>query len=192
MVHDHLGDACSGALGHDRQEAVLFGIDRQALDDFPPKSFQRAARVVDRHAGDEGDHAVGEDRGHPPQDEAVLAALAPAGHDVVAALQLGDHRRDVRGIVLQVAVHRDHDLATRLIEAGRKGCRLPIIAGEAHDPQVRVALAKLEGHPVRAIGRAVVNQDQLPRDVHRRGRRKDLLVQDGEALGLVVDRHHDG
>src|SRR6185312_13764393 len=46
------------------------------------------------------DEQVGGQRGEPPQEESVLAVLAPAGDEIVPLVELGDEARDVVRIVL--------------------------------------------------------------------------------------------
>src|SRR4051794_3454205 len=63
----------------------------------------------------------------------ILALRLPAGDEVEAFLELGKEARDLGGIVLEIAVDRDHDLAASLEEAGLEGRRLAEVAAQADD-----------------------------------------------------------
>ena len=47
-------------LGVDRDEAVHLAVELHALDDVPAVGLERAAVVVQVHAGDDGDEPVGD------------------------------------------------------------------------------------------------------------------------------------
>ena len=60
----------------------------------------------------------------------------PARHEVVALVQLREEPRDLRGVVLEVAVDRHDDVALDLAEAGVECRRLAQVAAQPHDADV--------------------------------------------------------
>ncbi len=70
VIDDHLGDLDADLAGDRRQEPVHLAVEPQRLDDFGAEHLQRAAVVVQRHAGRPRDQPVGDHRRHPPGDEA--------------------------------------------------------------------------------------------------------------------------
>src|SRR4029077_11450697 len=98
------------------------------------------AVVVELGAGDPADEAVGHPRRDLPEQQLVLAVLAPAADDVVALVHLGEEPGEVVGVVLLVAVHEDDDLAAGVAETGADRGGLAEVAAELDDPDPRVAL----------------------------------------------------
>jgi hypothetical protein len=139
-----LGDARPRDRGHGRDEAVHLGVQRDLLDERAPVGLERAAIVLDRHAGDLADQPVGDLRGDLAGYQLVLAVEAPADHDVVALVDLGEEVLDVARVVLQVAVHGDEDPAARLLDAGGHGGGLAVVAAEVDDAHPRVAAGDVD------------------------------------------------
>ena len=141
--------------------------------------------------GGRGDDPVGEPRGDPLGDR-VAAVLAPSADHVVSLVELGDEPRDVGGIVLQVAVGRDDDLAAGVVEAGGEGGGLAEVPAQAQDAHPRVRGLDREQPLPRRIRGAVVHEDDLVGLAEGEEARRQLPMQVGQVLGLVVDGDHDG
>ena len=154
--------------------------------------FQAAAQVVEGQAGDAPDQPVGELRRQLAQPEAVLPLVAPAGDDVEVFRQQALHQaRDVARVVLQVAVHRDDDVAGGGVDAGLHRGGLAEVARELHHADVvadRAGVAAQGGG--RRVAAAVVDDDQLPGLWISRQRRLHGVDQRRGVLDLVVHRHH--
>ena len=97
------------------------------------------------------------------------------------------------GIVLQIAVDRDDDVALRLLEAGLQRGRLAEVAAQPDDADVVVRGVQPRERGEGAVRRAVVDEDDLPRRPERVERRAELVVQERDAPLLVVhgDDHRD-
>src|SRR5204863_323312 len=123
----------------------------------------------------------------------VAAIHAHAGDHVGAALfELRDHRRNVGGIVLQIGVERDDEFPLRRVPRGIERSGLACVLREREDAQHRIARALLAQHGETAIGRAVVDGDDLVRPAASLQRRRDLAQQEGNVLFLVVHGKDDG
>src|SRR5690606_24969239 len=107
------------------------------------KALQRATVVLDRHAGDLADQPVRDPGRNLARYQPVLALVSPADDDVIAVVQLGEKLADVRGIVLQVAVHRHDVFPSGEIDARGHRRRLPEVATELDDPEPRVLSREL-------------------------------------------------
>ena len=176
---------------------------------------QRGDEGVGRTDGEDpvhhvpAEHAVGAhlDAARLADDDAVEVGLDAAGQalerSVALALELSDDHvvlgsfeegRQVLRYVLQVVVHGDHEVAAGLAEAAEGCALLPDVAHELDAAHGWVLLRQLlDGRPRTAVGRGVVDEDQLvailgPLAEHR----VDALRQPAEALDGVVDGHHDG
>ena len=94
--------------------------------------------------------------------ESLRAARRPLATSA-PRLDRRDEPRDVLRLVLEVAVHRHDDLAAGAREPGVHRRVLAEVALEADGAHARVAgVQPLDRRP-RAVGRAVVDEDQLER-----------------------------
>ena len=154
--------------------------------------LHRAAEVVQRHAGDPRDKAVGDPRRDLAGQERVLAVAPPAGDDVEALVDPVEEPGDVGGVVLAVAVHRHEDRAAREVERGRERGGLAAVAPEEGDEDV-VGVGVLDRGELRrrAVGRAVVDEDQLVTQRRPAEHAVKLVVQRGDVVDLVVDGDQD-
>ena len=84
-----------------------------------------------------------------------------AARDVVAGVDGLDEAGDVLGRVLQVAVHRHDGGAAGAGEARVHGGMLPEVALEADGPHARVVVVQALERGEGAVGRAVVDEDEL-------------------------------
>jgi hypothetical protein len=87
--------------------------------------------------------------------------LAAAARHVRASLDRPHELRDVLRLVLEVAVHRDEDLATCAREAGLHRRVLAEVALEADDADARVGCVQLLEPRKRPVARAVVHEENL-------------------------------
>ena len=116
------------------------------------------------------------------------------GDEVEALVELREQARDLGGVVLEVAVDRDDDVAGRLGEAGIERRRLAEVAPQADDAHVVVGVVEPRERAEGAVGRAVVDEDRLPGRPSAVERGGELVVEQRDALLLVVhgddDRDH--
>jgi DNA-binding NarL/FixJ family response regulator len=104
------------------QEAVQLAVDPQVMDYLCAVGLQPAVDVVQGQARDGAREAV-EDAREDAARPRILAAALPAGDEVEALVELREQARDLGGVVLEIGVDRDDDLAPRLLEAGREKFR---------------------------------------------------------------------
>ena len=146
---------------------------------------------MELEAGEGGGRPV-VDPGGVLLDEAVLAAKAPAGDQVVPGVEHPDQGRDLGGVVLEVGVHRHHLLPPDGGEAGGHRRRLAEVAAELDHPDPRLGggerLQDLEG----TVVGTVVDEDDLPGPPGPSERLLQPLGQRREILLLVEERDEDG
>ena len=103
-------------------------IKWNVLNNLATIDFERGSKIVDVHAGKLAHHPVGDSRGQAAHYEIVHALLAPAADDVAMTGFKGvEQSGDVGGVVLQVAVHRNDDVAGSEVEPCRQRGRLPVV-----------------------------------------------------------------
>ena len=95
-------------------------------------------------------------------------------------------------VVLQVAVHRDQDLAPGVLDAGRHGRRLAVVAPELHDAKSRVVPGDVDGKLKGAVTAAVIDEHHLERDAQWLDRLDDGRVHAPDVVLLVVEGNDDG
>ena len=87
MVIDlHLGNARTDGIGVNRNEAVHFPIQAKTGDHFPPVGLERAAVIMQFHAGHPRNEPIGHARGQGAREKVVLTVKAPAADHVIAFL----------------------------------------------------------------------------------------------------------
>src|SRR5688572_20823625 len=156
MVHRDFHEAIAGAF-HERGNEAMHPFERkQRADAFTPHGLQSAAGIADsvfrKTAPDEVRDAAGD-----PFHERVLALRAITTDEVGPALDLGEQFRNVRGIVLQIAIDQNGRGATRALQAGIHGRALAGIALELHQTDLR-----FESDPLnRSIDRAVIDKNDF-------------------------------
>jgi hypothetical protein len=74
------------------------------------------------------DQPIGDDRGQSAGQRIFFARHTPARDNIEALGELGEEPRNVGGIVLAVAVHRDDDVAAAVLNRRHQGGGLPVIA----------------------------------------------------------------
>ena len=102
----------------------------------------------------------------PPHDEVVDALFAPSADDVVALFELVEEVGDLLRIVLQIAIHRQDELALRMIEARGQRRGLSEIAPQLDYQHAAVYRGNLFQQLVGAITRSIVHQHQFKAVAH--------------------------
>ena len=194
---DHAQPGPHGSQGQVDLEAVAL-----RLDAGQPHRAQRTravgavagGRVVDVHA----EHDLGVDVGADREDLAAhrpvahLAALDPAGSDgEVGVGEGGEDGGQLLGLVRAVGVHLDRGVVALVEgdrETGEVGLAEALLARAVHDPHLRVARGQAVGEVARAVGRVVVEDDDVGRGDAGTHARHDP----GQVLPLVVGRDEHG
>ena len=71
-------------------------------------------------------------------EQTLLAHRTNAVHDIESLTPPGEKRSDTRGIILQVRVHHDHDVAPGMTQSGLHGRLMAEISREVQDANVRL------------------------------------------------------
>ena len=172
--------------GHAAQEAVALAHRQQRVQRAAVEQPEVARVGLEVDLRELAEEPVEPRRGGELEGGLALALLAHHVDDVGALAPLGDHVGDQLGRVLQVGVDHRDGVADGVLEAGGQRRLVAEVAREVHDAHARVG----GGEPVedlgRAVGAAVVDDDQLEveaRDGRGRAREEHL-----DELLLVVDR----
>src|ERR1700690_1071458 len=116
--------------GQRRNEAVHLSVERNLGEDVATIGLESYSEVMDIDAAQLCHEPVGAARWDAAQPEIVDAILAPAADDVVALGNFFEKKRNVGGIVLQVAVHGDDVFAARMVESGGEAGGLSEVAAQ--------------------------------------------------------------
>ena len=153
-----------------------------------PIRLERRPEVVNIHARKLRHQPVRAARWDPPHHEVVDALLAPARHHVVALFQLFQEVRNLVRIVLQIAVHRQDEIARRMIESSRQRRRLSEIAAQLYHQHTAVHRGNLFQQLVSLVARAVIDQHQLKAFAHLFHHLFQTRVQNGYIVFFIVER----
>ena len=190
VVHGELGDLEAAIRGEHGDEAVELAVEPDPPQRLGAVRLQPAVDVVQPDARDDRRRPVEEARQHAPRPRVVPPRL-PARDEVEPLVELREELRDLGGIVLEVGVDRDHDVALGLEEAGLERDGLPEVAAQVHDDDVRRLVVELGEHAGAAVGRAVVDEDHLERLVPGFECGGDLPVELLQRVLLVEERDDD-
>ena len=131
-----------------------------------------------------GTHEVG-DAALQALEGRVLALRTVAADEIEAFIKLRDQGGNVSGIVLQVAVERDDDVAFRAVDASMHGGALAAVFFKDDHTHPVATLHAGE----RLVFGAVIDQHQLVITSGQRG--VDLLLHLHDIVLLIIKRHDD-
>lgn len=172
----HLCNSEAHGLGAHHQlhlEAVSLAlrVGNGLFEDSSLVQTEATSQVADAGAED----GVGEQVGaaadklalEVPAKDAAVASVAGAGDDVVVGRLLqGDHLGDELGVVTEVGVHDDDEVAGDELQAVNVGGSEAELAGARLELDVGgVGLDELLGDVLGAVGGAVVDDDDFPIEV---------------------------
>lgn len=187
-MHRHFGDAKAAGECEDRHEAVHLAVQPQFTGHLGPKQLQATVVVVQVQAGQVPDHAV-EHLAGIDLVPGVEPPLLPPVDDVVPFVEPLEKLRNLRRVILQVGIHRHHQVAPDSPHAGRQCRSLSEVPPESDTENPFVLFGKVLNDVPRAIGRTVVDEDDLERNFPRRAGGNDLPMQFDETFGFVQYRN---
>ncbi len=122
----------------------------------------------------------------------VEAAEFPAVDDVVPLGEFFEEFGDFGGVVLQVGVHHEEDVAAGGAHAGGQRRRLAKVSSEANSRNAVIFSGQIANCLPTGVGGAIVDEDDF--DVGDGGatRCRDLRVEFTKAVGFVEDGDDDG
>jgi hypothetical protein len=144
---------------------------------------------VETNSGDPPDQRVRKSGRQASREGAVLPVAAPAAHEVVSLVQLGQQLGHVRGIVLEVAVHEHDDVAAGLLQPRGHRRGLARVGPQAHQREAGEPGKLTLDQRRRPVAAAVVDQDHLGGPLEARNERLQLREESWNALLLVEERN---
>ena len=190
MIDGQLRDPVAAVVREHGDVAVELAVELHPVHDLGPVGLEPAVHVVEPDPGDPARDGVEDLRRDPPR-ERVAPLRLPAGDEVVALVELGEEPRDLGRVVLQVAVNCHDDVSGGLAEARIERGRLAEVPAQPDDADVVVRVVQPGQRAEGAVGRAVVDEDRLPRPPVAGEGRGQLVVEQRDAALLVVDRDDD-
>ena len=171
---------------------MMLAEQAQLTDDVALVRAEGRADIVHRQAGQPAHEPVRGPR-RPAARDAFAPVRPPAAHDVVAFLDPLEKRRDVFGKMLQVGVHRNDDVAFRMVEADLQRGSLSVVAPQRNHLHAPVDGREFLGCFEGPIAAAIVDENEFE-DVAPAQRARHLiqpLHERGKGGRLVVDGQHD-
>jgi len=194
VLDDQLAHTKPTGLGQNRHKAVQLAVQPHLVEHLAAIALHAAVVIVEDDPGRDPHHPVERPR-RQHLGPGIVADLLPAADHVHALVHSGQEAGDFVGVVLEVGVQGEDQLAAGVGKPSAQGRRLPEVAAEPNPPHAGV----LGGDPANrlpgAVRRAVVHENHLDLQPVRRRDLVDLLVQDLQTLLLAEhgddDRQHD-
>ena len=131
---------------------------RQRFDDLAAEGLD-PVHVVHGHVEQHAGHQV-VDAGS--KDLALLAVLPPAGYHVITLVQFLQQLGDVLFRVgFQIGRQEDDHVSLHMAKTGAQRGGQSLVAAMAHQAQERILAGQAGRQVTRAVGRAVVDQNEL-------------------------------
>jgi hypothetical protein len=192
MMNWLLDDALTGEPGEHRDEAMHVRIEREPASHVASHRLQPAVVVVEPQPRQPAHQAVEHPRRHRlvPRVEPRRLPAVHEPHPGLAA-EPCKQPRDLRRIVLAVAVEHHHMATPRPAEARHQSGRFaePAVVPDQDDP--RVGGRRDRDVVARAVGGAVVDHEQFPGEAGRIEHAANLGDERADVAGLVAGGHHE-
>ena len=92
----------------------------------------------------------------------IVALAFPSGDKIVSLFELGDQRRNLVGIVLQICIHGDDNVTFNIGKGHGECCALAIVPSESDRAKARISIVQTIDHFERRIRRSIVNKHHVP------------------------------
>ncbi len=170
-----------------------FGGAAQRLDDAPAHQAEVARIERDRYLGHPLDDAVERARGSDLEGALASARAPDRIHDVVPLAPLANECVHELGRILQVSVHQHDGVASRDLDARGRGELVPEVSRQVHQHDVPAPAHLVADRRQRAVGAAVVDQDDLEIEGVAQALRHagDALEQRRDVALLVIERNDE-
>src|SRR5882762_7564146 len=175
-----------------RNKPMQFAVEWNLFQYLAAVCLEGGAEVVDIHAAQFRHHPVCNAGRNSAQPQVVDALFAPATDDVVALVDLFNEHRDIGGIVLQIAIHGDDVLSTRVVKTGGQPRRLAKVPAQLHNGHTAVDRGDFTQQLKRAIDRAVVHQHDLEALAVSLHHDLQAVVEVSDVFLFVMQGYHDG
>ena len=121
-----------------------------------------------------------------------MSLFPPAVNQVIAFRELLQHPRNVRRIILQVAIQKDDGISRRMADSRAHRGGLTIVAAEGDDLYSMVGAGQPLQFAVRPIARTIIHKNHFPGGRQRIEDRCQPFVHQRNVQFLVVDRDDCG
>jgi hypothetical protein len=175
-----------------RDEPVHARVERERRGNLAAKHLQAAVVVVKVQPREESDERVEHSRGErlvPWIAPRRLPAVDEIGPGPPRGLEPGEHGRNLGRIVLPVAIEHRDEPPRAARESGGQGGRLAEARGLPHARDPRIGGCCRRDFSPRGVGRAVVDDEQLPTPSGGVEHGPNLLDQRADVARFVAHRH---
>ena len=131
------------------------------------------------------------DPGDGKSKVSFLAPISISRDKIMTVGDLGDEPADVLRVVLEIAVQHDDPIAARHTHAGTQSRDLAVVSVEFDNANARRVADHALQAGERAIGRSVVNHDDLRAELEHRKHQRQFVQQFRDDLLFVIHRTHD-
>ena len=173
-------------------EARVLAVAAKRQHGLAVHQAEVGAARLHRHLGDEVEEFIVAGRSRALEPRGVFRRVTDGLHDLIAVTPILEQCRDELGRMLHVTVHRDDDIAIRMVEAAGQRELMAVVAREQHRLDAAVLTFEAVQDFAAPVARAVVDKDNLPVKVLPRHGFPDGFVKMLQIILFVVDWHNDG
>ena len=176
MMHGDLRDAKAARVREHRNEPMQFAVDGDLASDVGSEQLQAAVVIVQLESRQTADHPVENATGKNfvPRIE---PSLLPTVDDIETLVELAEKIRDLGGIVLQVSVHHQNQVAASGSHSGGERGGFAEVAPKADAGDSVVLFGELLNRFPTSVARAIIDEDHFVLDVVTLTRSHDLGQQ---------------
>src|SRR4051812_27270150 len=128
VSHDNFGNTGAVPSGIDRNEPMHLTVKSDRLEHTAAIGLERATVIVKRHAGNTRNEIIRHPAYKVSPESGILPIASPSGNNVESLIELGQKKRNVLRVILQIGIDRDDDVPLRMIDSSHDSCGLAIVA----------------------------------------------------------------
>ena len=163
VMNFYFCDGNADSAGYSGYEAVELAVEVDVFDDFAAKRFQGTAVIMEFDTGHGRDEPIGHGGRDAAQKEIVLPLFSPTAHDVIPGLNLVYQQAEILGIVLEVCIQSDDDIAIGVVKSrGKSGC-LTEIPPQPDNLDLWVLVCDRFQRGKRSVPASIVDKDNFVR-----------------------------
>src|SRR5262249_40130961 len=121
----------------------------------------------------------------------IFSIGSPTGDNVVTLIEFFEQPRNICRIILQVGVHRDENVAPRIVDPGTHCRGLSVVASERNDSNAVIGLGYAPQSIKTSVAGAVVDIDDFKATAHLIKRSDQTRMKGPDVFLLVVHRQED-
>src|SRR6185369_12081811 len=175
--------------GECRNKPMQLSVELQLFDHLATISLECRPEVMQLQTTQFRHQPICDAAGKSSRDPSILPLITPAADNVVAFAEFRDECRDLGGIVLEIAVHRNDDFTAREVEPSLQSGSLSKVLAQTDNGDARVRIGNFRKNLGCLIAASIVHENDFIITVEFRHRCHDAGIQRTDVVFLVIKRN---